>query len=98
APLVLLSAAGGLASLLFLLARRETAAVAGAACAVAGVVLGWGVAQYPAILPPSFTVERTRAPDAVLRPMAIGGAVGAAPLAPSLGLLFYLFKGKRPPA
>ncbi|HET6201494.1 MAG TPA: cytochrome d ubiquinol oxidase subunit II [Planctomycetota bacterium] len=98
APVVLVSGLGGLSSLGFLLARRETAAVVGAATAVGGVVLGWGVAQYPAIVPPSLTVEGTKAPEAVLRPLAIGMAAGAALLVPSLGFLFYLFKGKRPAA
>ncbi len=96
APLVVLSGAGGISSLAFLLARRETAAAAGAACAVGGVVLGWGVGQFPAILPPDFTVEGTKAPAAVLRPLAIGIGLGVALLVPSLGFLFYLFKGKRP--
>lgn len=96
-PLVGVSVASGVGSLAMLVARRYTLAAAGAAGAVAAVVWGWGVAQYPALVPPAVTVENAKAPATVLRAMLWGIAGGAVLLVPSLGYLFYLFKGKRPP-
>ncbi len=95
-PLVGLSMVGGIFSLIALLLRRFTAAVLGAGVAVAGVICGWGVAQYPAIIPPAVTVKGAKGPDAVLWALIWGFVIGAALLVPSLGYLFYLFKGKRP--
>lgn len=95
-PLVAVSMVGGICSLVALLLRRFTAAVLGAGVAVAGVICGWGVAQYPAIIPPVVTVKAAKGPDAVLWALIGGFAIGAALLVPSLGYLFYLFKGKRP--
>lgn len=95
-PLVVLSAAGGLVSLIAMGARRYTVAVLGAGAAVSGVVLGWGVAQYPAILPPTITIEAARAPQRVMLATAWSIAGGTLLLVPSVALLFILFKGKRP--
>jgi cytochrome d ubiquinol oxidase subunit II len=96
APLVVLSAVGGILSCVAMGARRYAAAVLGAGAAVSGVVLGWGVAQYPALLPPTITADSARAPEATLRAAAWSMAGGAVLLVPSLAFLFYLFKGKRP--
>ncbi|MCI0410623.1 MAG: cytochrome d ubiquinol oxidase subunit II, partial [Acidobacteria bacterium] len=95
-PLVGLSILGGIFSLLALLLRRFTGAVLGAGVAVAGVLWGWGVAQYPVIIPPAVIVKAAKGPDAVLWALIGGFAIGATLLVPSLGYLFYLFKGKRP--
>lgn len=95
-PLVGVSIGGGLFSLWALLRRRFTGAILGAGAAVAAVVWGWGVAQYPAIIPPALTIEAAKGPDSVLWAMIWGIAAGAVLLVPSLGYLFYLFKGKRP--
>ena len=54
------------------------------------------MAQYPVLVPPSVTVEAARAPEAVLHAVLWVLPVGAALVVPSLALLFYLFKGRRP--
>lgn len=95
-PLVAASAAVGVVSLVAVWNSWHRTAVAGAATTVATVVWGWGVAQYPMIIPPTIHMESAKAPDAVLRAMVWSIAAGSLLLAPSLGFLFYLFKGKRP--
>jgi cytochrome d ubiquinol oxidase subunit II len=97
-PLVGLSIVGGLCSLWALLRRHFTAAVLGAGVAVAAVIWGWGVAQYPAIIPPALTIAAARGPDTVLRAMLWSIVAGTVLLLPSLVYLFVLFKGKRPKA
>jgi cytochrome d ubiquinol oxidase subunit II len=95
-PLVLASAAVGLFSLMAVWCSWHRIAVAGAATTVATVVWGWGVAQYPLIIPPSLDMDSVKAPAAVLRALVWSIAGGSVLLAPSLWLLFSLFKGKRP--
>lgn len=97
-PLVGMSIAGGLFSLWALLQWHFTAAVLGAGVAVAAVVWGWGVAQYPAIIPPLLTIAAAKGPDTVLWVMLWGILAGTVFLLPSLVYLFALFKGKRPEA
>ncbi|MGV9250429.1 cytochrome d ubiquinol oxidase subunit II [Streptomyces sp. NPDC003697] len=87
-PLVLLSAAGGIAGLVLLVLRRYAAARAAAALAVAAVLWAWGVAQYPAMLVGSLTVQQAAARPAVLWACLISLAVGAVLLVPSLWLLY----------
>jgi cytochrome d ubiquinol oxidase subunit II len=94
-PLVLLSAAGGVASLLLILRRRDRAARVAAAVAVGSVVAGWGVAQWPYLIAPDLTAGDAAAPVSALRPVAVGLAVGGVLLLPSLLLLFRVFKAAR---
>lgn len=91
-PLVGLSAAGGLASLALLARRLFTLARGTAAVAVAAVLGGWALAQYPLLLPPGLTVQRAAADPAVLQATLVSLGVGAALLAPSLLWLFTLFQ------
>jgi cytochrome d ubiquinol oxidase subunit II len=60
--------------------------------AVASVVVGWGVAQWPFLIVPDVTAAGAAAPAAALRPIAIGYLIGGALLAPSLWALFRVFK------
>ena len=94
-PLVLLSALGGVGSLLLILRRRDRAARVAAAVAVGSVVAGWGVAQWPYLIAPDLTAQDVAAPLSALRPIAVGLAVGGALLLPSLLLLFRVFKAAR---
>ncbi len=95
-PLVGASVLTGLFSLGALWTRHFTAAAVGAPLTVTGLVWGWGVAQFPAIVPPAITVETAKSPNGVLWAMIGVVLVGAILLLPSLGYLLYLFKGKRP--
>ena len=87
-----LSAIAGAGSLLFVWSRRYRLARAGAVVAVASVLFGWGVAQWPYLIVPDVTVTAAAAPDATLRVVVVGFAIGGAVLAPSLFLLFRIFK------
>ena len=62
-PLVILSAVGGVASLLLLHRRNHRGARIAAIVAVGSVVVAWGVAQWDYILPESLTVARGRGPE-----------------------------------
>jgi cytochrome d ubiquinol oxidase subunit II len=89
-PLVILSALCGLGSLVLLMRSVHSVARLLAMGAVATVVLGWGVAQYPYILPTSLTLSAAAAPDPTLWSVVIVFVVAALVILPSLGLLYYL--------
>jgi cytochrome d ubiquinol oxidase subunit II len=97
-PLVVLSALGGLASMLLILRRRDGAARIAAAVAVGSVVAGWGVAQWPYLIAPDLTAQEAAAPVSALRPIAVGLLVGGLLLVPSLLLLFRVFKASSGPS
>ena len=86
---VLASAAGGLATVALVRARRYEPARASAALAVAAIVAGWGLAQRPELLP-GLTIEDGAAGHATLVALLVSIAVGAVILIPSLALLFGL--------
>jgi cytochrome bd ubiquinol oxidase subunit II len=88
----LVSALGGVVSLGAVWLRRYRLARAGAVAAVASVLFGWGVSQWPYLIVPDVTVTDAAAPEATLRVVAIGFTIGAIVLAPSLYLLFRIFK------
>ncbi len=89
-PLVILSALCGLALLAALLrgARRPLRPLA--AGAVTAVVWGWGVAQFPYLLPTSLRIDQAAAPDPTLTVVFIVFAVAAVLVLPSLALLYTL--------
>jgi cytochrome bd ubiquinol oxidase subunit II len=89
-----LSAIAGIGSLMSVWTRRYRLARAGAVAAVASVLFGWGVAQWPYLIVPDVTVTSAAAPDATLRVVVVGFAIGGAVLAPSLYLLFRIFKSE----
>ncbi|MDP9331340.1 MAG: cytochrome d ubiquinol oxidase subunit II [Actinomycetota bacterium] len=91
-PLAVASAAGGAVSLVGLVRGRLNLARAGAAVAVASVVVGWGVSQWPYIIVPDVDAADAAASAGVLRPLAIASAVGGILLVPSLLILFRVFK------
>ncbi|MCA9054761.1 MAG: cytochrome d ubiquinol oxidase subunit II [Planctomycetaceae bacterium] len=94
-PLVLLSLACGVGSLVEIWRNRFGRATAAASGAVAAVILGWGVSQYPIIVPPVVTKSAARAPDVVLWAQLAVIAVGAVFLLPALAYLMWLFKSRR---
>jgi cytochrome bd ubiquinol oxidase subunit II len=89
------SALGGIVSLTAVWRGRYRVARAGAVVAVASVLFGWGVSQWPYLIVPDVTVADAAAPEATLRVVTIGFAIGGALLAPSLYLLFRIFKLER---
>lgn len=89
-PLVALSVACGAAALGLVWRGSVHAARALAVGAVASIVVGWGVAQYPAMLPPGLSVSDAAAPEGTLLALAVVAVVAFALVAPSLALLFVL--------
>jgi cytochrome bd ubiquinol oxidase subunit II len=94
-PLVIASALFGLASLALLWRRAYLAVRLTAAAAVVSVLWGWGVAQYPYLLPGSLTVARGAAPTSTLIALETGLGVGAILFVPSLVYLLLLFQRER---
>ena len=88
----LASAVAGVGSLVAVWTRRYRLARMGAIVAVASVLFGWGVAQWPYLIVPDVTVTAAAAPECTLRVVIVGYALGGAVLAPSLFLLFRIFK------
>ena len=96
-PLHGLTAAAAVTTLAALARRAWPVARFGAAIQVSLILWGWGLSQYPYILPPDLTIAATAAPPVTLR-LALGAvAIGAAVLLPSLAYLFRVFK-QRPAA
>jgi cytochrome bd ubiquinol oxidase subunit II len=90
-----LLAATGIASIaafFALVRRRYGAARALAALQVALTVGGWGLAQFPAIVPPDLTISNAAAPQHVLEAVLWALALGALLLFPALFYLFRVFK------
>ena len=61
-----------------------------AAGAVASVVLGWGVAQWPYLLPTSLKISQAAAPSGTLWAVLVVFAIAAVTIVPALGLLYVL--------
>jgi cytochrome d ubiquinol oxidase subunit II len=89
-PLVILSGICGVGSLVLLLGQNHRGARLLAMGAVATVVFGWGVAQYPYILPTSLKLSAAAAPGPTLWSIVVVFAIAAIVILPSLGLLYYL--------
>jgi cytochrome bd ubiquinol oxidase subunit II len=89
-PLVVLSLLCGAALLVVLRrgARRPLRPLA--AGAVVAVIWGWGVAQFPYLLPTSLRIDQAAAPDPTMTIIFIVFAIAAVLVLPSLGLLYTL--------
>ena len=89
-PLVLASAAAGLATIWLLWTRRLVRARLTAAAAVAAVVAGWGVAQFPWLLVDRLTIDGAAGAPATMTALLIAAAVAAALVVPPLVYLLRL--------
>jgi cytochrome d ubiquinol oxidase subunit II len=89
-PLVVLSAICGAGFLVALLRGWRLLLRPLAAGAVVAVIWGWGVAQFPYLLPTSLRIDQAAAPDATLNVVFGVFAVAAIVVLPSLGLLYTL--------
>ncbi|EFC83895.1 cytochrome d ubiquinol oxidase subunit II [Parafrankia sp. EUN1f] len=90
-PFVVISAIGGVSSLVALWRHRFTTARVTAGLAVAGVLWGWAAAQYPDLVMGQATVDSAAAPSANIVAMLIAVCCGLVILVPSLWMLFRLF-------
>jgi cytochrome d ubiquinol oxidase subunit II len=90
-PLVILAAVTGVAVLALLTAGRPRGARVLAALGVAAVIWGWGVAQYPALLPgTAVTLSNAGAPHATLVALVVLFVAVVLIVGPSFALLFML--------
>jgi cytochrome d ubiquinol oxidase subunit II len=89
-PLVILSVLCGVGLLAVLLRGGRKPLRPLAAGAVVAVIWGWGVAQFPYLLPTSLRIDQAAAPDPTLVIVFIVFAVAAVLVLPSLGLLYTL--------
>lgn len=89
-PLVILSLLCGAAALAVLArgGRRLLRPLAGGA--VVSVIWGWGVAQFPYLLPTSLRIDEAAAPDATLTIVLVVFGIAAVLVLPSLALLYTL--------
>jgi cytochrome d ubiquinol oxidase subunit II len=90
APLVVLSALAGTATLVLLFRRRPALARVSALVAVAAVVLGWGVAQYPWLLVDEVTIADAAGAPATLRALLVAVVLAGIIVVPALTYLFRL--------
>ncbi len=89
-PLVVLSVVCGLGLLAVLLRGGRKPLRPLAAGAVVAVIWGWGVAQFPYLLPTSLRIDQAAAPDPTLTIVFVVFAAAAVLVLPSLGLLYTL--------
>ena len=90
AVFVALSAGGGALSLLRLRQRRWARARVSAVIAVASIVIGWGVAQYPDVLVDQLTIADGAGARSTLIGLLIVFGVAAVTAVPALVWLFVL--------
>jgi cytochrome bd ubiquinol oxidase subunit II len=91
-PLVAVSIAAGIAVLGMLWLRWHHPVIlrATAAIAVATVVWGWGLAQYPYLFPTSLSLEAGTAPNATLVAEFVVAGLAVLLVAPGFALLYFL--------
>ena len=94
-PLVVVSVLSGLAVLVLLLSGRTRLVRPVAMLAVAAVIWGWAVAQYPYLLPPWLTIAAAAAPAATEAAVLVVVGVIAVLVVPSFAVLFRLTLGGR---
>jgi cytochrome bd ubiquinol oxidase subunit II len=93
-PLVILSVLCGVGVLVSLLRGWRRPLRPLAVGAVVAVIWGWGVAQFPYLLPTSLKIDQAAAPDPTLGAVLIVFAVAAVVVLPALGLLYRLSQGE----
>ena len=94
-PLLLLSAAAGLGALLIMRRSGRRATRVLAALAVASMVWGWGVAQYPYLLPQSLTISAGAGAPATLQWLVVVVVAALLLVLPSLVFVFRLDQQSR---
>jgi cytochrome bd ubiquinol oxidase subunit II len=89
-PLVILSGLCGVGVLASLLRGWRRPLRPLAAGAVTAVIWGWGVAQFPYLLPTSLKIAQSAAPPDTLGAVIVVFLVAAVLVLPALGLLYWL--------
>jgi cytochrome d ubiquinol oxidase subunit II len=94
-PLVLVSAALGLAALVLLAAGRPRGTRLLGAGAVATVIWAWGVAQWPYLLPETLTVDQAAGDSTTLTWVVVVFGIAVVLVLPSLAFLYWLDQRSR---
>lgn len=94
-PLLIVSAAAGLATLAFLWIRRYTLARMTAVVAVASVISGWGIGQYPWLLVDEVTIQDAAGAEATLWGLLVVVGLAGAIVLPALAYLFRLTQSEQ---
>jgi cytochrome d ubiquinol oxidase subunit II len=89
-PVVLLSAVCGIGSLGMMIRGGQRGARLLAVGAVASVVLAWGIAQWPYVLPTTLKVSQAAAPSGTLTAVLVVFGIAVVTILPALGLLYVL--------
>ena len=90
APLIVMSALAGIATLVLLGIRRFAVSRVTAVIAVGAVVIGWGVAQYPWILVDEATIADAAGAPATLEALLVAVGLAVVIVLPALGYLYKL--------
>jgi cytochrome d ubiquinol oxidase subunit II len=89
-PVVVVGTVCGLGALVLLARDATRGARLLAVLAVAGIVLAWGVAQWPYLLPTSLTVSDAAAPTGTLQVLLVTVGLAAVVVVPGFVLLYVL--------
>jgi cytochrome bd ubiquinol oxidase subunit II len=89
-PLVILSVVCGVGALALLVRKAARGARVLAILAVASVIIGWGVAQWPYLLPESLTFSAAAAPTGTLAAVLVVVVLAAIIVVPGFVLLYVL--------
>ena len=90
APLIVISALAGTATLVLIGVRRFAVARVTALAAVAAVVTGWGVGQYPWLLVDQVTIRAAAGAAATLEALLVAVGLAVVIVVPALGYLYKL--------
>jgi len=90
APLVVVSAFAGSATLALVAIRRFAVARVTALVAVAAVVTGWGVGQFPWLLVDQVTIIDAAGAPATLEALLVAVGLAVVIVLPALGYLYRL--------
>src|SRR5690242_13731522 len=89
-PVVLLSVVCGVGALVLLLRDAARGARVLAVAAVAGLILSWGVAQWPYLLPETLTVQEAAAPTGTLTALVVAVVLALLLVLPGFLILYSL--------
>jgi cytochrome d ubiquinol oxidase subunit II len=89
-PFVILSVVAGVGALVLLVRDAARGARLLAVAAVASIVVAWGVAQWPYVLPESLKFSAAAAPTGTLQAVLVAVALAVVIVLPGFGLLYFL--------
>jgi cytochrome d ubiquinol oxidase subunit II len=89
-PLLVAAALAGAITVVLLYRRSYPMARVSAATAVAAVIIGWGVGQYPWMLVDQFTISDAAGARPTLAALLVVAAIAAVIVLPALGYLLWL--------